>query len=332
MADSMRIAVVIPAYDMADWIGTCLSALLNQTHPYWKAVVVDDGSRDRTAAVVACFRDPRIRLIRQRNAGVSAARNAGLDAVADNGDAVLFLDADDWLAPDALERLAAALTGHPDAAAVWGRFALMGPTDGLGDPPRRVVRPHLREGDVLARLLIGNRFANGGHVLIRRDAVLHAGRFDTRLTFGEDWEYFVRLALAGPMASVPGRAPVLFVRRRAEGAYRSRVTDLGAYMPAISAIFANPDLRARLPPLRLAALNRAAQAEKIWTAGRALVADGRDGNRPEGLRLLRLAMCRRPTARRTALLLGLHLSGFKRQVAVPAEDERPSATAVADFP
>jgi len=84
-----------------------------------------------------------------------------------------------------------------------------------------------------------------------------------------------------------------------------------------------------LPPLRLAALNRAAQAEKIWIAGRALV---EGGSRAEGVRLLRLALRRRPTTRRIALLLALHLGGFKQRVAGPAEDERPSATAVADFP
>ena len=330
MADSMRISVVIPAYDMANWIGTCLSALVDQTHAYWKAVVVDDGSRDGTAAVVACFRDPRIRLIRQRNAGVSAARNAGMDAVADedSGDALLFLDADDWLAPDALERMAAALTAHPDAAAVWGRFAMMGAADGAGDPPRRVVRPRLPAGDVLVRLLIGNCFANGGHVLIRRGAALWAGRFNTRLTFGEDWDYFVRLALTGPLMPMPGRAPVLFVRGRADGAYRSRVADLAAYGPAARAIFGNPDLQARLPPHRLAALDRAGRAEKAWIAGRALL-DG--GSRPEGLRLLRQSVWRRPTARRIGLLLALHLRGFRRRTAAQDAGARRSATAVADY-
>jgi glycosyltransferase involved in cell wall biosynthesis len=302
MAASIRIGVVIAAYDMADWIGTCLSSLLDQTHTDWTAIVVDDGSRDCTGSVVACFRDPRIRLVRQPNAGVSAARNRGLAEV--GGAAVLFLDADDWLAPDALARMAAALAARPDAAAVWGRFAYMGATAAPGDRPLQLVRPRLRGTDAVAPLLVGNRFANGGHVLVRRCAAARAGRFNTRLRFGEDWDYWVRIALVGALAPVPGAAPLLFVRQRGDGAYRSRATDLGAFIPAMVSIFNNPDVQARYSAKRLAALGRAGQAEKVWIAGRAMLDAGR---RPEGLGLLRRSVRNCPTPRRLALLLALHV-------------------------
>jgi glycosyltransferase involved in cell wall biosynthesis len=302
MAGSIRIGVVIAAYDMAAWVGTCLYSLLAQTHADWTAIVVDDGSRDGTATVVRCFADRRIRLIRQRNAGVSAARNLGLAEV--GGDAVLFLDADDWLAPDALARMAAALEAAPDAAAVWGRFALMAGTAEPGDRPLRVVRPRLPANDAVTALLIGNRFANGGHVLIRRCAAARAGRFNTRLHFAEDWEYWVRLALVGRFAPVPGGAPLLHVRQRQAGAYRSRITDLDAYVPAALAIFQNPEIVDRFTPARLDALRRAERAEKAWIAGRALMDAGRAG---AGLGLLRWSVRGCPTPRRIALLLALHL-------------------------
>jgi glycosyltransferase involved in cell wall biosynthesis len=302
----MRIAVVIAAYDMAAWIGTCLSSLIAQTHADWTAIIVDDGSRDGTSAVVAGFTDPRIRLIRQLNAGVSAARNLGLSEA--HGDAVLFLDADDWLAPDALARMASALAAHPDAAAVWGRFAHMAGNSVPGDKPIRIVRPRLQEADAVAALLVGNRFANGGHVLIRRCAAARAGRFNTRLRFGEDWEYWVRLALVGPLVPMPGAAPLLFVRQRAGGAYRSRVTDPAAFMPATLTIFHNPDIVARFPPNRLAALQRANQAEKAWIAGRAMLDRGRTG---AGLGMLRWSVLACPSLRRLALLLALHLAALR---------------------
>jgi glycosyltransferase involved in cell wall biosynthesis len=317
MAGRLRIDVVIAACDMAPWIGTCLASLLDQTHAEWTAIVVDDGSRDGTAAVVGCFRDPRIRLLRQLNAGVSAARNRGLAEI--GGDAVLFLDADDWLAPDALARMAAALARHPDAAAVWGRFALMAERASPGDTPQRVIRPRLRGADALPALLVGNCFANGGHVLIRRCAAARTGRFNTRLSFGEDWEYWVRLALVGPLLPVPGAAPLLFVRQRDGGAYRSRAADLGAFVPASLAIFHNPEVRARLSERRLQSLQRAGQAEKAWIAGRVTL---QMGDRDEALALLRWSVRHRPTLRRIVLLLALHLLGSARREPAHAASSR----------
>jgi glycosyltransferase involved in cell wall biosynthesis len=302
MAGPLHIGVVIAAYDMAAWIGACLSSLLEQTHTHWTATVVDDGSRDGTAEVVGCFTDPRIRLIRQLNAGASGARNHGLSHT--EADAVLFLDADDWLAPDALARMAAALSASPDAAAVWGPYALMPGTAVPGDRPQLVRRPLLRGGDALTTLLVGNCFANGGHVLIRRCAAARAGRFNTRLRFGEDWEYWVRLALVGPLTPVAGAAPLLFVRQRFAGAYRSRVTDLASFVPAALAIFGNPEIRARFSPRRLESLRRDGLAEKAWIAGRAMLDLGR---RDVGLGLLRWSALKRPTLRRIALLIALHL-------------------------
>jgi glycosyltransferase involved in cell wall biosynthesis len=320
MARSLHIGVVIAARDMAAWIGTCLSSLLDQTHRDWTAIIVDDGSRDGTAAVVACFRDPRIRLISQSNAGVSAARNRGLAEV--EGDAVLFLDADDWLATDALARMAAMLASNPDAAAVWGRFALMRGIAEPGHRPVRVVRPRVDGPGALAALLVGNRFANGGHVLVRRSAAARAGRFNTRLGFGEDWEYWVRLALVGPLVPVPGAEPLLFVRQRDAGAYRSRVTDLAAFVPASLAIFLNPEVQARFPPDRLRALQRAGQAEQAWIAGRAML---ELGQATAGLRLLRQSVRMRPTPRRLGLLAALHVVGQVRAVTAPATVRAESA-------
>jgi hypothetical protein len=106
---------------------------------------------------------------------------------------------------------------------------------------------------------------------------------------------------------VPGAAPLLFVRQRADGAYRSRVTDLGAFVPAALTIFHNPEVRARFSPRRLNALHRAGQAEKAWIAGRAMLETGR---RDEGLRLLRWSVRVNPTPRRVALLVALHLLGL----------------------
>src|SRR4051812_43257112 len=103
MAANDSISVVIPAFNAEPYLGAAIESVLGQTRSAAQVIVVDDGSTDATSAVAEKFDDAVI-LIQQRNAGVSAARNNGAAAVA--ADWLLFLDADDLLRPDALERLA----------------------------------------------------------------------------------------------------------------------------------------------------------------------------------------------------------------------------------
>jgi hypothetical protein len=170
-------------------------------------------------------------LIRQANGGVSVARNAGMRMLAE-GDAcgaLLFLDADDCLAPDAPTRLAAALDVAPCAVVASGPYVFVGGWRVRTAP----------SGDILPHLLVRNLFANSGHVRLRSEAVRQAGEFLGDIAFGEDWEYWTRIALQGPFVSVRGRAPVLFVRQHVCGAYARLATDPGAFQPCMDAIFAN---------------------------------------------------------------------------------------------
>ncbi len=283
----MRVGIVTPAWNVARWIDGTIRSVLEQTHADWRMVVVDDGSTDATAALVGRVADPRVTLLRQANAGVSAARNAGLAALHPGADAVLFLDADDWLEPDALARLVLALDAAPDAVAASGPCEIAG----------RVLRAPA--GNLVEALLRRNRFANGGHVLIRRSAAREIGPFCLGLAYGEDWDYLIRLALLGRVAAVPGRAPVLHVRVLPGGAYYRLATDPAAFAACLDAIFANPALRARLGPTRLAELRRHADAESDWIIGRELV---RRGLRHAGLDWLRRSVRARPSARRVLLL------------------------------
>jgi len=269
----VRVGIVTPAYDVAPYIGAMLESALGQTHAEWRMVVVDDGSGDGTADVVAAHADPRIRLIRQQNAGVSAARNRGIAETAEC-DAVVFLDADDWLAPDALARMAATLEAAPDAAAAYGAFAFVPEDAGPGAPPTRVKSGPFPAGDILRRLVVENLFANGGHMLIRRHAIDAAGGFRADLRFGEDWEYWIRIALAGRFATVPGDAPLLFVRQRSTGAYLRMATDPDAFRPCMEAIFGNPKVRTALGQ-DTDAIRKRTEAENDWIMGRELIRHGR---------------------------------------------------------
>ncbi len=295
------VSVLTPAFDVARFIGAALDSVLAQTTRDWEMVVVDDGSQDGTAAVVSSRRDPRIRLIRQENAGVSAARNRAIAAA--RGEAILFLDADDWLAPDALARLSAALHAAPEAVGAYGAFAFVAEDAGPGDPPSRRKTGPFPGGDILGRLLVENLFANGGHLLLRRDAVKRAGPFLSHVRYGEDWEYWIRLALQGPFAVVPGAEPLLFVRQRSGSAYNRMARDPAAFRPAMQAIFGNPALVERLGADRVDALRRRADAENAWIAGRELI---RHGQRGPGLAELRASVAAAPSPKRILLLAAAH--------------------------
>jgi hypothetical protein len=323
----VRIGIVIPAHDAAPWIADAIGSVLRQTHRAWSLVVVDDGSTDATAAVVQPFlADPRIALIRQDRAGVSAARNRGMAACGDV-QALLFLDADDWLAPDALARLALALEQAPCAAACSGPAGFVAEHDAPGASAARLLRGV--SGDVLVRLLTRNRFANGGQVLVRIEAMLQAGGFRPDLGYGEDWEFLVRIASLGRFARAAGSGPIAYIRRRGEGAYLRQATDPAAFTGCMAAIFDNPALAARLGAARVGRLRAAAAAENKWIIARALLAGGR---RTEGLAALRTALAAKPSLKRAALTALMHVRppGYPRKgggSAATAASARPLSTA-----
>lgn len=94
------VSIIMPAFNASRYIGQAIQSVIDQTHPVWELLVIDDGSTDNTRAVVQSFSDDRIRYFYQPNKGVSAARNVGLDNM--RGTFLCFLDADDLMTPQAL--------------------------------------------------------------------------------------------------------------------------------------------------------------------------------------------------------------------------------------
>src|SRR3954454_21989799 len=112
------VSVVIPCFNQRAYVADAIESVLGQTYDNIEVVVVDDGSDDGSAGVIRNYRD--VRYVRQGNAGLARARNAGLEA--STGEFVIFLDADDWLLPRAVELGAQALTDRPDCMFAAGHY------------------------------------------------------------------------------------------------------------------------------------------------------------------------------------------------------------------
>jgi len=202
----VNVSIIIPAHNAAETIAETLESLLVQAFSGWEAIVVDDGSSDGTAAIAASFaeRDARIRVISQPQGGVSAARNAGI-ALA-RYDWLLFLDADDWLLPQHLERLTDTLISNPDLDAVHCGWTRVAPDGKLGAAQRCHQSGELFE--VFART---NAFATTCVCVVRRSLVEAVGGCDTSLRTCHDWDLWQRIARTGVCF---GSIPEMLVRYR----------------------------------------------------------------------------------------------------------------------
>ena len=192
VGDGGSVAVVIPTYNAAARLGTAVESVLAQGWGELAIVVVDDGSTDGTAAMVARFGD-RVRYVRQERRGVSAARNVGLRATA--GEFVAFLDADDVWLPGKLA-LQMPEFADPAVGLVYSDFSLRR-EDGrdLASylPSYLAERPLAGEGWVLERYL-RSQFLFPSTVVARRRALERAGLFHEGLRGAEDLELFARVA------------------------------------------------------------------------------------------------------------------------------------------
>ncbi len=183
------VSVIIPCYNQAHHLRGAVESALGQTYKQVEVIVVNDGATDATAEVAARFGD-RIRYLEQENAGLAAARNAGLRHA--TGELVNFLDADDSLFPTALEHHVRAAAGHPEAAVFYGGVRRVDEEGNLLSevPPAPLPR------DVFHQLLALNPLPCHS-VVVRRSVLDPAGPFDPDLKACEDWDLWLRLAGQG---------------------------------------------------------------------------------------------------------------------------------------
>jgi glycosyltransferase involved in cell wall biosynthesis len=194
-----RVSVVIPAYNAEAFVAQTLHSALSQTYPNLEILVVDDGSRDRTVEQVECLArgDARIKLLRQENSGVAAARNRAIQH--STGDYIAPLDADDLWLPEKIEKQVDALEIAGPRASLAYTWCLSIDEDGnlLGGGPHWDL-----EGEVYQALVLRNFIGNASVPLFRKTHLEEAGgyrpEFHRRNAGGcEDWDLSLRLAERG---------------------------------------------------------------------------------------------------------------------------------------
>jgi glycosyltransferase involved in cell wall biosynthesis len=250
-----RFSIIMPAYNVAAYIEEAVDSVLQQSAEGWELIIVDDGSTDDISARLARYDDQRIKVIRQENSGASAARNKGWRAA--TADYLLFMDADDRLRANALERLGAALDGNSGACAAYGDAVFIdapGRIIGSEGRPRHTPRP---SGRVLEPLL-RNNFLFVGTLCVRGDTLAKVGGWsDARL--GEDWELWCQIAARGDFVYI-GEGPVLEYRQHGESTVRRTGRNVEEVFRVIDRVFADPKIRARVPAVRLNRLKRKREA------------------------------------------------------------------------
>jgi glycosyltransferase involved in cell wall biosynthesis len=189
------VSILIPAYNAERWIDETLQSALNQTWSRKEIIVVDDGSRDQTVAVARRYAAGNVSIIRQENQGASAARNKAFSVC--QGDYVQWLDADDLLGADKIERQMAIAAEASNRrlllSSPWGHF---------------FYRPHkarfiktplwddLLPVEWMLRKLGQNLHMQTATWLVSRELTVEAGPWNTQLVSDDDGEYFCRVLLA----------------------------------------------------------------------------------------------------------------------------------------
>lgn len=189
------ISVIIPLYNKAGSIAQALDSVLAQEYQDFEIVVVDDGSTDGGASVVENYGDARIRLVRQENAGVSAARNSGIEEA--RGEYVTFLDADDVWMPGFLSEIVALQREFPQCRAQATNYVFN--SNGVKSPTILRKIPFSGERGVLTNYF---EVASSSHppvcsicVCIERALLLEIGGFPVGIKSGEDLLTWARVAV-----------------------------------------------------------------------------------------------------------------------------------------
>lgn len=239
-----QISVIVPCYRQAHLLAEAVASVQAQDMEDWELLVVDDGSPDDTASVAARLTagDPRVKLIRTRNGGVSSARNAGLEAAA--GRFVQFLDADDLLLSGKFSANMSALQGLTGPAMAVDDFAVLLPDGSIEVVDRSAPRINGNDAELELALRWGLDMIIPIHCpLVTADLFAAGGiRFDEQLVTHEDYAMWLAVLARKPQLRFTGRRGVLY-RANPAGVTQNRQRLYEGFMAAIHKRMMQPGVR-----------------------------------------------------------------------------------------
>ena len=236
---NLSVDVVIPCFNGAPFIERAINSVLGQTYPTTKIIVVNDGSEDESNRILNELAQihPNILIVNQVNLGLSAARNNGLSF--SKSDLVAFLDVDDYWLPNKIETQVGEILKDDTAVAVVSGYLedIEGNTrPGLQALRRMIINPK--------NLFLQIAFLPGSasSILVRRKTIQAAGldMFDTRLSFAEDLESWIRLAQLGPISLCDQVGTV--IHRRSDSMQGQMRTNAEPYLRSMMLIIENHSL------------------------------------------------------------------------------------------
>jgi glycosyltransferase involved in cell wall biosynthesis len=195
------VSVVIPLYNKKNYIGRAVRSVLMQTIEDFEIIIIDDGSLDGSGDVAKTFPDSRIRLFRQENHGVSAARNNGVRNAC--ADFIAFLDADDEWLPDHLKTLLRLRNDYPNAGAFTTAYKILETNGKIRSARYRAIPVNPREGlipNYFKSATLGDSPMNSSSIGIPKIIFNEFGGFPENAWWGEDTDLFGRIALKYPIA------------------------------------------------------------------------------------------------------------------------------------
>ncbi len=189
---SSKVSVIIPTYNHSQYVCRAIDSILAQTYKDYEVIVVDDGSTDGTREVLSKYGN-KINYIYQENKGLPSARNTGIKA--STGEYFVFLDADDYISPKALEIEVRFLENHPQIGWVYSDYYCVNKKGNILAQFSKGITSDITppEGMVFKRFLQGN-FVPINAVMIRKRCVNDVGFFDESLTSYEDGDFWLRVS------------------------------------------------------------------------------------------------------------------------------------------
>lgn len=232
------VSIIMPVYNAEKYVAEAIESVIAQNHENWELLIINDGSQDRSGAIIQNYKDSRIKYFEQKNSGVSAARNVGLDQM--KGDYFCFLDGDDCLPVESLSSRLQIFENNPLVSFVDGCVSSLN-EDMILEQSKWV--PNFK-GNPLRDLigLTGNSFF-GVTWMIKTDPDVFY-RFQKGLTHGEDLWFYIQLSLVDRLYDYTSK--VTYLRRMSDGSAMSNLDGLAKGYLTLQGLIAGLDIDSSL--------------------------------------------------------------------------------------